>query len=661
MLLVKFNGYRYTNQSKLTVDLKINFDEWLHKCDVINCDDGYFNPLFTSFKYPLGRLLYPNVLSFLQIVKNDIQISNPINNNKEYQLYFNVDGQIIFQKITEQYSNIYFKIFKKYPQIEFRSYGDSIKELMFESEIMFANLLRVWNIGLIETVNKISGDDSNINIYQKNIDLLKEMLDILNSEYDFLWFNNKQLLNEVIEENIEYNRLNSIIFILNKLKEPPKEEEIVLPNEPNYDDISLNFFNSVFLSKKAKRELIEKELDILKNKWEIDYNNKKYYNLKISKLNNENELIYSKYKSFIKLELDTFVENFNYKKSTFKKSIIDYKNNKNIELYFSTTIVNSVIGKYFKIDFDLQYIKETKILIIDFSLPTINILPKTKDFKYLKTKDEFVEKEYNSKEHNTIYNEFIYKIVFRVLYDVSNSDINLSIETISFNGWVNSINPKNGKFENKCILTLSAKKQSILDINIEHINPYDAFKGLKGISAVQLSEYTAIAPILNINKEDKRFVQSEAVLKNISNTTNIAAIGWEEFEHLIRELFEKEFEVNGGEVKVTQTSRDGGVDAVAFDPDPIRGGKIVIQSKRYTNVVGVSAVRDLYGTVMNEGATKGILVTTSYYGSDAYEFAKDKPITLIDGSGLLSLLQKHSFNARIDLNEAKKINKENNN
>ena len=25
---------------------------------------------------------------------------------------------------------------------------------MFESEIMFANLLRVWNIGLIETVNK---------------------------------------------------------------------------------------------------------------------------------------------------------------------------------------------------------------------------------------------------------------------------------------------------------------------------------------------------------------------------------------------------------------------------------------------------------------------------------------------------------------------------
>ena len=107
-------------------------------------------------------------------------------------------------------------------------------------------------------------------------------------------------------------------------------------------------------------------------------------------------------------------------------------------------------------------------------------------------------------------------------------------------------------------------------------------------------------------------------------------------------------------------SRDGGVDAVAFDPDPIRGGKIVIQAKRYTNVVGVSAVRDLYGTVMNEGATKGILVTTSNYGNDAYEFAKGKPLTLMNGANLLFLLEKHGHKAKIDLKEAKKLSNQNN-
>jgi restriction endonuclease Mrr len=58
-------------------------------------------------------------------------------------------------------------------------------------------------------------------------------------------------------------------------------------------------------------------------------------------------------------------------------------------------------------------------------------------------------------------------------------------------------------------------------------------------------------------------------------------------------------------------SHDGGVDCVAYDPRPIFGGKVVIQAKRYKNTVGVSAVRDLFGTMQNEGAAKGILVTTS--------------------------------------------------
>ncbi|MBT7318510.1 MAG: restriction endonuclease, partial [Planctomycetes bacterium] len=66
-------------------------------------------------------------------------------------------------------------------------------------------------------------------------------------------------------------------------------------------------------------------------------------------------------------------------------------------------------------------------------------------------------------------------------------------------------------------------------------------------------------------------------------------------------------------------------------------------------------VRDLYGTLLNEGATKGILVTTSHYGSDAYKFAKGKPISLLNGSNLLSLLEKHGTSAYIDTIEAKRI------
>jgi len=75
----------------------------------------------------------------------------------------------------------------------------------------------------------------------------------------------------------------------------------------------------------------------------------------------------------------------------------------------------------------------------------------------------------------------------------------------------------------------------------------------------------------------------------------------------------------------------------------------------FRNTVGVGAVRDLYGTVLNEGATKGVLVTTSDYGPDSYAFANGKPLVLLSGANLLHMLEKHGHRARIDLQEAKKL------
>jgi restriction system protein len=208
---------------------------------------------------------------------------------------------------------------------------------------------------------------------------------------------------------------------------------------------------------------------------------------------------------------------------------------------------------------------------------------------------------------------------------------------------------------NSCIMSIQVNKQEFEKINLQNIDVKACFKSLKGIGSSKLSGINPIQPIIQLNKEDKRFVDHYNIIDEIDHSTNLAAMDWEDFENLIREVFEREFQANGGEVKVTQASRDGGVDAIAYDPDPIRGGKIVIQAKRYTNTVGVSAVRDLYGTVSHEGATKGILVTTADYGPDAYDFIKGKPITLLNGANLLYLLEKHGYNAKIDIVEAKNI------
>src|SRR3989442_13781316 len=147
---------------------------------------------------------------------------------------------------------------------------------------------------------------------------------------------------------------------------------------------------------------------------------------------------------------------------------------------------------------------------------------------------------------------------------------------------------------------------------------------------------------------DPRFIEETDVLSGLDQRPNLMELTPSEFESLISNLFEK----MGLETRMTQASRDGGVDCVAYDPRPIFGGKIVIQAKRYKHTVGVSAVRDLFGTVQNEGASKGILVTTSGYGKASFEFADGKPLELLGGSNLLYLLKEYTgVEARIVMPE----------
>ena len=53
--------------------------------------------------------------------------------------------------------------------------------------------------------------------------------------------------------------------------------------------------------------------------------------------------------------------------------------------------------------------------------------------------------------------------------------------------------------------------------------------------------------------------------------------------------------------------------------------------------------------MQNEGASKGILVTTSGYGKSSFDFADGKPLELLSGSHLLFLLAEHAgLEARIE-------------
>lgn len=325
-----------------------------------------------------------------------------------------------------------------------------------------------------------------------------------------------------------------------------------------------------------------------------------------------------------------------------------------IEEYVKQVFERSTYPESFFREYEVAFDQAAETLVVDVSLPAQSDLPNVTEYRFDTRTKSVVPVDMRPKDHDALYDEAIKQCVLRTVHEVFESVYVPHVKQVVVNGWVTYLNKATGNDETSCIISLSTGREQFEALNLARIDATECIKALKGLVAGPLSQVAPVRPILQLDTTDRRFVESRDVLADYNSTTNLAEIPWEDFEHLVRELFSKLFSADGAEVKVTQASRDGGVDAIAFDPDPIRGGKFVIQAKRYTIVVPVSAVRDLYGTMQHEGASKGILVTTSNYGRDARAFAQDKPITLIDGSNLVHLLEENGYHVRIDVDAAKK-------
>ncbi|WP_316666546.1 restriction endonuclease [Ralstonia psammae] len=310
-----------------------------------------------------------------------------------------------------------------------------------------------------------------------------------------------------------------------------------------------------------------------------------------------------------------------------------------IATYFVTVLEHGAYPEGFAQTSQIEFQPESRQLVVAYDLPEYDeVVPATKSVKYVKASDSFTESARPESQRRTMYADAVAQTTLRSLHEIFASDIAGHVETVVFNGYVESIDRGTGKPIRPCIITVRTTREVFLDIDLTHVDPLTCLKSLNASVSKSAAELAPVRPVLELNMTDPRFIKEDDVLSTLDQRPNLMDLTPGEFESLITNLFQ----TMGLETRQTQASRDGGVDCVAFDPRPIFGGKVVIQAKRYKNTVGVSSVRDLFGTMQNEGASKGILVATSGYGKAAFEFASGKPIELLAGSNLLYLLKEHA-------------------
>jgi restriction system protein len=181
-------------------------------------------------------------------------------------------------------------------------------------------------------------------------------------------------------------------------------------------------------------------------------------------------------------------------------------------------------------------------------------------------------------------------------------------------------------------------------IKLRRVDPIACLRHLEAGLSDRPDELAGIRPQLDFDREaDQDFTEEFNVLADIDERPNLLELPDNVFGQLLTDLFGN----MGLDMGRTTLTRNG-ARWMATDPRPVFGGKVIVYAMRDAPA-GAAVAHSLAGAVAAAGATKGILVSTSGFESDAHEAVAGRPLELIDGPALITLLAVHSrIKARLE-------------
>jgi restriction system protein len=258
----------------------------------------------------------------------------------------------------------------------------------------------------------------------------------------------------------------------------------------------------------------------------------------------------------------------------------------------------------------------------------------------VKASDEYKRITLPVGQRIALYRNVLSQSCLRVIADAFRADYRGHLDSVAFNGYVVGRDGATGQPVERCVVTAMIRLDDVRGVRLTEVDAVDCLAAFRGQVS---SRPEKLVPVRPGRRPDSLSGLVMGSGEDENDDVDLYQMEPDQFEELVADLFH----ARGLRVMTTARTGDEGVDVMAEDPDPITGGLIVIQVKRYRATVSPNVVRELYGTVQHRGAIKGILVTTSGFGPGSHEFARDKPLTLIGGVELVDLLVRHGLPGRL--------------
>jgi restriction system protein len=308
-----------------------------------------------------------------------------------------------------------------------------------------------------------------------------------------------------------------------------------------------------------------------------------------------------------------------------------------VEWFVSRVLDASRYPDGFPCRYQVGYRPQNHDVVVEFELPSQQVVPTVRGYRFVKTRDVIDPLPRPTTEVKQRYARLIASVALRVLHEIFAATPGDVVEAVVFNGRVSTIDRATGQPVRPHLLSVSAERAVFAGLVLSAVEPAACLKRLNALVSPNPFDMEAVEPFIAFDLSRFRFTDDLDVVAGLDSRPNLLKLSPTEFEHLVRQLFA----AMGAEAWTTIPSKDGGVDAVATSKNLFFGGVCLIQAKRWTGLVGLESVHALTGVMADHNATRGVLVTTSWFGRASEQFANRNRITLVNGAELKQLIKQH--------------------
>ena len=227
-----------------------------------------------------------------------------------------------------------------------------------------------------------------------------------------------------------------------------------------------------------------------------------------------------------------------------------------VEYFFSELLSRSPYPDGFPQELTLQYVRLAKTLIVDYELPPVTTWPTHRQVRYVAAQNTLREIPSPEGWLKRSYENALYQIVLRVLSELFAHDYPHALDRIAFNGHIRSVDKATGNKSHACVLSVLVAHETFSAINLAHVDPRSCFRNLKGIASSKLIDALPIKPLMTPRGEHHPFLDSRIAATPLDTTGPLAPLHRSSFDTLIHEAFEREFQKNIGQVRLTQSGFD---------------------------------------------------------------------------------------------------------